>query len=142
MSTAKANDTVKVHYTGTLTNGEQFDSSKGREPLQFVVGAGQMIAGFDAAVNGMAVNEKKTVTIPADQAYGQRNDQMMQTVPRTQLPPEMKPEVGQSLIASGPEGQQTQVTVAEVHEDRIVIDANHQLAGQDLIFEIELVEIL
>ena len=141
MPTAKTNDTVKVHYTGKLTSGEQFDSSVGREPLQFTVGAGQMIPGFDAAVNGMELNEKKTVTIPADQAYGEKNDQMMQKVGRDQLPPDMKPEIGQSLVATGPEGQQTQVTVVEVTDEHIVIDANHPLAGQDLIFEIELVEI-
>ena len=141
MPTAKTNDTVKVHYTGTLKSGEQFDSSVGREPLQFTVGAGQMIPGFDAAVNGMELNEKKTVTIPADEAYGQKNDQLMQRVGRNQLPPDMKPEVGQKLVASGPEGQQTQVTVVEVTDQEIVVDANHPLAGQDLIFEIELVEI-
>lgn len=141
MATAKTNDTVKVHYTGKLTSGEQFDSSIGREPLQFTVGAGQMIAGFDAAVNGMTLNEKKTVTIPAEEAYGQKNDQLLQKVGRDQLPADMKPEVGQKLIASGPEGQQTQVTVVEVTDESITVDANHPLAGQDLIFEIELVEI-
>ena len=141
MSTAKENNTVKVHYTGTLKNGQVFDSSLEREPIQFTVGGGQMIKGFDKAVNGMALNEKKTVTIPSAEAYGERNDQLLQQVPREQLPPDMKPEVGQTLVANNGNGQQTHVVVAEVTEEAITVDANHPLAGQDLIFEIELVEI-
>lgn len=141
MSTAKANDTVKVHYTGTLTNGEIFDSSRERDPLQFTVGAGQMIKGFDEAVNGMAVNEKKTVTIPCDEAYGEKNDQLIQQVSRAELPEEMKPEVGQTLVATNQDGKQTHVIIKEVADEAITIDANHPLASQDLIFDIELVEI-
>ena len=141
MSKAKANDTVKVHYTGTLLTGEVFDSSVERDPLQFTVGAGQMIAGFDQAVDGMAVNEKKKVTIPCAEAYGERNDQLIQEVPKTELPEDMKPEEGQTLVATGPDGQQTHVLVTSVTEETIAIDANHPLAGQDLVFEIELVEI-
>ena len=141
MSTAKANDTVKVHYTGKLTNGQVFDSSLERDPLQFTVGGGQMIKGFDEAVNGMEVNEKKTVTIPCAEAYGDRNDQLIQQVPRTDLPADMKPGAGQTLVATNQDGQQTHVIVKEVSEENITIDANHPLAGQDLIFEIELVEI-
>jgi peptidylprolyl isomerase len=141
MSIVKANDTVKVHYTGRLTSGETFDSSTEREPLEFVVGAGQMIPGFDAAVNGMALDEKKEVTIPCVEAYGERHDGMIQQVPKAQLPEDMKPEVGQTLVASSEEGQQTQVIITEVADDSITIDANHPLAGQDLIFEIELVAI-
>ncbi|MFY0605952.1 MAG: peptidylprolyl isomerase [Cyclobacteriaceae bacterium] len=141
MSKAKANDTVKVHYTGTLTNGEVFDSSLERDPLQFTVGAGQMIKGFDEAVNGMEVSEKKTVTIPSAEAYGEKNDQLIQQVPRTELPEDMKPEVGQTLVATNQDGQQTHVIIKEVAEENITIDANHPLAGQDLIFEIELMEI-
>lgn len=141
MSTAKKNDTVKVHYTGKLTNGEVFDSSRDREPLEFTVGAGQMIPGFDAAVDGMTIQETKEVTIPSAEAYGERNPDMMQEVPRTDLPEDMKPEVGQTLVASSPEGQQTHVVVTEVTDEKIVVDANHPLAGQDLVFEIELVEI-
>lgn len=142
MSKAEKNNTVKVHYTGRLTSGEQFDSSQGREPLEFVVGAGQMIAGFDAAVEGMALNEKKTVTLPPDQAYGPKHDQLINEVQKSQLPPELNPQVGQSLIASGPNGQQAQVTVTAVTEESITIDANHPLAGQELVFDIELVEIV
>ena len=138
---AQKNDNVKVHYTGKLTTGEVFDSSAGRDPLAFTVGAGQMIAGFDAAVDGMEVNEKKTVTIPADEAYGQRNEAMIQKIGRDQLPPDLKPEVGQKLMASGGNGQQMPVTVVESTEESITIDANHELAGKDLVFEIELVSV-
>ena len=141
MSKAKANDTVKVHYTGKLTNGQVFDSSLERDPLQFTVGGGQMIKGFDEAVNGMEVAEKKTVTIPCAEAYGEKNDQLIQEVPRTELPEDMKPEPGQTLVATNQDGQQTHVIVKDVAEEKITIDANHPLAGQDLIFEIELVEI-
>ncbi|VXD16179.1 peptidylprolyl isomerase [Marinoscillum sp. 108] len=142
MSIAKANDTVKVHYTGKLTSGQVFDSSLERDPLQFTVGGGQMIKGFDEAVNGMAISEKKTVTIPSAEAYGDRNDELIQKVPRTELPADMKPEAGQTLVATNDNGQQTHVIVQEVTEEAITIDANHPLAGQDLIFEIELVEIV
>lgn len=138
---AKKNDNVKVHYTGTLTNGEIFDSSVDREPLGFTVGAGQMIKGFDQAVDGMELNEKKTVNIPAAEAYGERNDELMQKVAKSDLPADMEPQIGQTLVATGPGGQQSHVVVAEVAEDTITIDANHPLAGKDLIFEIELVEI-
>ncbi|WP_258104117.1 peptidylprolyl isomerase [Marinoscillum sp. MHG1-6] len=141
MSTAKANDVVKVHYTGTLVSGEVFDSSLQREPLQFTVGSGQMIKGFDEAVTGMELNEKKKVTIPCAEAYGEKNDQLIQAVPRTDLPADMQPEVGQTLVATNPNGQQTHVLVVDVDPESITIDANHPLAGQDLVFEIELVEI-
>ncbi|MFY0687634.1 MAG: peptidylprolyl isomerase [Cyclobacteriaceae bacterium] len=141
MAQAKKNDLVKVHYTGKLTDGEQFDSSEGRDPLEFTVGAGQMIKGFDDAVDGMGLNEKKTVTIPAAEAYGEYNAGLVQEVPRTQLPEELVPEVGMPLIAGGPDGQQMQVTIIEVNDQAVKIDANHQLAGKDLVFDIELVEI-
>lgn len=141
MSKAKTNDTVKVHYTGKLTSGEVFDSSVNREPLQFVLGSGQMIPGFDSAVNGMELNEKKTVTISSEQAYGPTSEELIQDIPKAQLPEDLKPEVGQTLVATGPEGQQTQVLVTEVSDASIKIDANHPLAGKDLVFEIELVEI-
>ncbi len=141
MSIAKKNDQVKVHYTGTLTSGEEFDSSRGREPLAFTVGAGQMIAGFDQAVEGMELNEIKTVTLQPEEAYGPVFDTLISEVERSALPPEMDPEVGQKLIASSPDGQQTQVVVTEVTETTITVDANHPLAGKELVFEIELVEI-
>ena len=141
MSTAKVNDKVKVHYTGKLSSGEVFDSSVDREPIEFVVGGGQMIKGFDDGVLGMALNEKKTLNIPAEQAYGESNPALIQTLERTQLPPDLKPEVGQTLVAGSPEGQEMHVQVTELTEATITIDANHPLAGKELIFDIELVEI-
>lgn len=138
---AKANDKVKVHYTGKLTTGEVFDSSHGREPLAFTVGGGQMIKGFDAAVHGMELNEKKTVSIPANEAYGEHKPELVQKISKDQLPEGMNPEVGQKLVATSDTGHQTQVSVTEVSEEAIMIDANHDLAGKDLIFEIELIEI-
>jgi len=132
MSKAKANDKVKVHYTGKLKSGAIFDSSLERDPLEFTVGGGQMIPGFDAAVNGMEVKEKTEVTIPCAEAYGEKREDMMQQIPRMQLPEDMKPEVGQTLVAS---------EVTDVNDQMITVDANHPLAGEDLIFEIELLEI-
>ncbi|XOV91435.1 MAG: peptidylprolyl isomerase [Bacteroidota bacterium] len=141
MKKVQANDKVKVHYTGKLKTGEVFDSSVERDPLEFIVGAGQMIKGFDQAVNGMELNEKKTVTIPSAEAYGERNEQLISDVAKAELPQDMKPEVGQTLVATDQQGHQTHVLVTEVTETSITIDANHPLAGKDLIFEIELVEI-
>jgi FKBP-type peptidyl-prolyl cis-trans isomerase 2 len=138
---AKAQDTVKVHYTGKLTTGEVFDSSEGREPLEFTVGGGQMIKGFDEAVDGMGLNEKKTVTIPSAEAYGDHNKDLIQEVPKNQLPEEMKPEVGQKLVATNDQGHETYVNVTAVTDEVIIVDANHELAGKDLVFDIELVEI-
>lgn len=142
MSKAKANDKVRVHYTGKLTNGEIFDSSADRDPLEFTVGAGQMIAGFDQAVEGMEVNEKKSVTLDPEQAYGPVNKDLFHKVDRNQLPADLKPEVGQVLVAGSPDGREMQVVVQEVQDDAIVIDANHPLAGKELVFDIQLVEIL
>lgn len=138
---AKAQDTVKVHYTGKLTTGEVFDSSEGREPLEFTVGGGQMIKGFDEAVDGMGLNEKKTVTITSAEAYGDHNAELIQEVPKNQLPAEMKPEVGQKLVATNEQGHETYVNITDVTEESIIVDANHDLAGKDLVFDIELVEI-
>ncbi|MEP5614400.1 MAG: peptidylprolyl isomerase [Cyclobacteriaceae bacterium] len=138
---AKANDNVKVHYTGKLTTGEVFDSSEGREPLAFTVGGGQMIKGFDEAVDGMGLNEKKTVTIVAAEAYGEHKEELIQQIPKSNLPEDMHPEIGQKLVATNDLGHQTQVAVVEVTESEVTIDANHDLAGKDLVFDIELVEI-
>jgi FKBP-type peptidyl-prolyl cis-trans isomerase 2 len=137
----EANNTVKVHYTGKLDDGTVFDSSEGREPLQFTTGGGQMIPGFENAVMGMAVNETKTVTIPSAEAYGPKSDEMQHEVQKDQLPGDMAPEVGMSLISKSPDGQEMIVTIAEVRETTIVIDANHPLAGKDLTFDITVVEI-
>lgn len=141
MQVAKKGDKVKVHYTGKLTDGTIFDSSEGREPLEFEVGAGMMIKGFDAAVDGMGVGAKVTAEIPAAEAYGEAREDMIIDIPKTNLPPDLNPQVGQQLAMSQPNGQQVPVKVKEVKEDVVVIDANHDLAGKDLVFDIELVEI-
>ncbi|MBW3545635.1 MAG: peptidylprolyl isomerase [Bacteroidetes bacterium] len=140
MSKVQKGDRVRVHYTGRLKDGKVFDSSKGREPLEFEVGAGMMIAGFDKAVNGMDVGEQKTVEIPSGEAYGERREEMVIDVPRQQVPEGITPEVGQQLALNNG-GQQVPVVVTEVTDEKVVLDANHPLAGQDLIFDIELVEV-
>ena len=137
--TAKVGDTVSVHYTGTLADGSVFDSSIGREPLQFTLGEGQMIPGFEQAVIGMTLGETKTVTIPAGQAYGPYYEERVFVVPRDQLPADMEPEVGQKLQMQSATGQIRIVTVKEVSETNVTLDANHELAGKDLTFEIQLI---
>ncbi|MDY6964546.1 MAG: peptidylprolyl isomerase [Halobacteriota archaeon] len=139
---AQSGDTVKVHYTGTLDDGTVFDSSIGRDPLQFTVDSGQMIVGFNRAVNGMKLGEKKTVKIPADQAYGQYREDLVQVVNRSELPEEMEPEVGQQLMSQQADGRIIVFTVISISELNVTLDANHRLAGEDLTFEIELVEIV
>lgn len=142
MSVAKKGDTVKVHYVGTLDSGEEFDSSVKRgEPIEFTVGAGQMIKGFDVAVEGMSIGEKKSVHIPAAEAYGEASDQNIVPFPKDQLPEGMNPSVGEMLTMTTQTGQPVQVVVKEVTEDSIILDANHPMAGKDLNFDIELVEI-
>ncbi|MEA3546880.1 MAG: peptidylprolyl isomerase [Thermodesulfobacteriota bacterium] len=141
MAAATKGDSVKIHYTGTLADGTVFDSSAGREPLGFTLGSGQVIPGFDDAVLGMSHGESKKVTIPADRAYGERQKELVMPVPRNQVPPEINPEVGQKLQIQGPNGQPMMVEVVEVNDDHIMLDANPPLAGKDLTFEIELVEI-
>jgi peptidylprolyl isomerase len=141
MAAAKSGDSVKIHYTGKLDDGTVFDSSSGREPLGFTIGSGQVIPGFEEAVIGMRQGEAKQVTIPVDKAYGQRNEELLMPFPRNQVPPDINPEVGQKLQLSGPNGEPVMVTVAEITEEHIVLDANPPLAGKDLIFDIELVEI-
>ncbi len=135
-SPVKDGDIVQVHYTGTLEDGSQFESSVGREPLHFTVGAGQMIAGFDRAVLGMTVGEKKTVTIPAAEAYGEYRDDLVIEVNRDEIPADIIPEVGMRLQAGT-----SIATITAVSETTITIDTNHRLAGKALIFEIELVTI-
>lgn len=142
MQQAKEGDVVKVHYTGKLINGEQFDSSIGREPLEFTVGAGQMIKGFDAAMPGMNLGEKKTINIAPEDAYGPRSEDAIIEFPKENVPADMKLEPGMPLTLSNQAGQPVPVIVVEVKEDVIVLDANHFLAGQELIFDIELVEIV
>lgn len=132
---------VKIHYTGTLDDGNQFDSSAGREPLEFEMGAGMVIPGFEKGVADMSVGEKKTINIPAAEAYGEKREELVMTFERSQLPPDLEPEIGMMLQMQGPEGQPVPVTVKGVEEESIIIDANHQLAGQNLNFELELVSV-
>ncbi|WP_152461730.1 peptidylprolyl isomerase [Roseivivax sp. THAF30] len=141
MTEVKTGDTVQIHYTGTLTDGSTFDSSEGRDPLEFTVGSGQIIPGLDKAMTGMSVGEKKTVAIPADEAYGQRQDEALQAVPREQIPADIPLDIGTQLQVQTPNGQVMPVTVAEVSEEQVTLDANHPLAGKDLNFDIELVDI-
>ena len=133
---AETGDTVKVHYTGRLQDGTVFDTSVGSNPLEFTLGQGQLIPGFELAVTGMQVGESKTVTIPVDEAYGQRRDELIFEAERDELPADIEPEVGMQLPTS-----QGVVTIIEVSEATVKIDANHPLAGHDLIFDIELIEI-
>lgn len=142
MTQVKAGDKVRIHYTGTLDDGSTFDSSAGRDPLEFEVGSGMIIPGLDKAIPGMAIGDKKTVNVPCGEAYGDKNPDAMQAVPRDQVPPEIPLEIGTQLQLQAPNGQVMPVTVAEVTDEQVILDANHPLAGQDLTFAIELVEIV
>lgn len=141
MQQVKDGDKVKVHYHGKLRSGETFDSSEGREPLEFTVGSGQVIKGFDAGVMGMQVGDKKTVEIDVENAYGAKSQEMVIEFPKTQFPADMNPEVGMQLMMNNGSGQSFPVTIVEVKEESVLLDANHPLAGQELIFDLELVEI-
>ncbi|MFC2122399.1 peptidylprolyl isomerase [Bacteroidota bacterium] len=141
MVKAKSGDTVKVHYTGTLEDGTAFDTSVEREPLEFTLDQGQLIPGFEQAVIGMKIGDQKTVNIPADQAYGLIRDDLMIVIERGQLPKDIDPEVGQQLQMTQDGGEVVIVTVSDVSETTVTIDGNHPLAGKDLTFEIELIEI-
>lgn len=141
MSSAKEGDTVQVNYTGKLQDGKVFDTSYGRCPMQFTLGKGQLIAGFEKAVLGMRAGEKKTVVIPPDQGYGSRQDEAIVEVDRKNLPPDLNPEVGQRLEFTQDDDSTVLVTVADLTDATITIDANHPLAGKDLTFDIELVSI-
>lgn len=141
MTQAKAGDTVAIHYTGTLADGSQFDSSEGRDPLRFTLGSGQIIAGLDAAITGMSQGEKKSVTIAAAEAYGDHRPEAVQAVPRAQIPAEIPLEVGGGLQVQTPDGQTIPVTVTSVTDEEVTLDANHPLAGKDLTFAVQLVEI-
>jgi peptidylprolyl isomerase len=141
MTVVKTGDTVRLHYTGTLLDGSTFDSSQGRDPLEFEVGSGQIIPGLDVALPGMEVGDKKTVNVPCAEAYGPVQPGMQQGVPRDNIPPEIPLEVGMQLQMQSSEGQVMPVTVVEVGEEQVMLDANHPLAGQDLVFDIELVAI-
>ncbi|RNC85479.1 MAG: peptidylprolyl isomerase [Balneola sp.] len=141
MSTIKNGDTVQVHYKGTLENGEVFDSSENRDPLQFTMGAGQLIPGFEKAVMGLQVGDTTKAEIPCTEAYGEHNPQMEVTIPKSQLPADMEPVVGLQLQLNQPDGQPIPCQVTKVEDEEVTIDANHPLAGKDLIFNIEIVSI-
>ncbi len=142
MTDAKTGDTVRIHYTGTLADGTRFDSSEGRDPLEFTIGSGQIIPGLDAELPGMTVGEKKEVTIPPEQAYGHPNPDAQQRFPRDQIPADIPVDVGAQLQMSTPDGRTIPVRVAEVTETEVLLDANHPLAGKELTFAFELVEIV
>lgn len=140
MAQAKNGDTVKVHYTGKLEDGSEFDSSRDREPLEFTLGSGQVIPGFENGILGMNIGENKTVTIPPEEAYGPRHPGWPRAVKKEQMPAGMNPIVGSFLQVQQPDGSVIQVVVAHVGDDEVTLD-NHPLAGQSLFFDVELVEI-
>ncbi len=141
MNKVKGNDTVKVHYTGKLKNGEVFDSSLEREPIKVTLGQQSLIPGFENGLLNMELNEKKTVVIPMEDAYGDIKKELFQKVPKEELPEDLKPEIGMGLLAKSPDGSERQIKIVDIKKDAIIIDANHPLAGQELTFELEIVEI-
>ncbi len=132
---------VSVNYTGTLENGEQFDSSEGRQPLEFKVGEGQMIKGFEDAVMGMALNETKKFTLSPAEAYGERDENFIHEFPKAQIPPEVAPEVGQTLALTSPDGHHVPARVVAVDDEKVTFDLNHPLAGETLTFDIQIMSI-
>jgi FKBP-type peptidyl-prolyl cis-trans isomerase 2 len=141
MAQVENGDTVKVHYTGRLTDGTVFDSSREGDPLEFTLGEGQLIAGFEEAVLGMEVGQTKEVQFPPEMAYGPRFDEMVHVLDRERLPPDLDLEVGRQLLMSQPDGEEMVLTIIAIEDSEVTVDANHPLAGQDLIFDIELMEI-
>lgn len=141
MSKVKADSQVKVHYTGKLSNGQIFDSSVDREPLDVKLGQGSLIPGFEKGLLDMQANDKKTIVIAKEDAYGEKQKELFQTVQKSDLPQDMEPKVDMALMATNADGSERQLRVAEVNENDIVVDANHPLAGEDLTFELELVEV-
>jgi peptidylprolyl isomerase len=142
MAQAQSGDHVRVHYTGRLADGTIFDTSMEREPLEFTLGGGELIPGFEQAVLGMTAGESKTVTILTDQAYGPHHAERVIDVERHHLPPDIQPELGQRLQMTRPDGTTVTVVVTTITETQVTLDANHPLAGQDLIFDLMLVEVL
>ena len=142
MTVVKTGDTVRIHYTGTLNDGSVFDSSEGRDPLEFTVGARHVIEGLDSALEGMAVGEARTVVIPAELAYGAHDPAGRQEIPRGHVPDHIPLEIGGMLEMSLPDGRAMPVVVAEVTDEVVVLDANHPLAGQELTFVVEMIEIV
>lgn len=142
MASAKTGDTVRVHYTGTLPDGTVFDSSRDREPLEFTIGQNMVIPGFENGVVGMNEGESKEISIPAAEAYGTYNEDLVAAVPRSQVPPEMELTVGMILQVRSPEGALARAMVREVTDAEVTLDLNHPLAGQDLVFNVELAKIV
>lgn len=142
MAHAKQGDTVRVHYTGTLNDGTVFDSSVGGEPLEFTLGEGQLIPGFEKAVMGLAVGDRTTALIPSDEAYGPHRADGLIQVPRTNIPTDIQPQIGQQLQMQTQDGRPVPVRVVAVDDTSITVDANHPLAGKDLSFDIEVVAIV
>lgn len=141
MNQVTGNETVKVHYTGKLNDGRIFDSSLEREPLEVKLGEGSIIPGLENGLKEMKLNEKKTITIVKEEAYGEVQKELFQKIPNEELPKDIKPEVGMSLMAKNPDGSERQLRVADVKDSFIIVDGNHPLAGEDLTFELELLEI-
>lgn len=141
MSKVQKGNKVKVHYTGKLSDGQVFDSSEGREPLEFTIGSGMLIQGFETGVVGMEVGDTKTVKITPEEGYGERNDELVAVVPRTNIPPDVDVSVGQMLQVQQPNNQTVNVVVTDVSDENVTLDANHPLAGKELTFDIEVVEI-
>ncbi len=141
MKQAKSGDSVKIHYTGKLNDGTVFADSKKGEPLEFTLGAGQIIPGVDEAVHGMEPGQSKTVTIPPEKAYGPRQEELTKDIPKDDLPEGMQPQVGQSLKVDQPNGEPMIVSITAVSDSNITVDANHPLAGKDLDFKLELLEV-
>ncbi|WP_275316447.1 FKBP-type peptidyl-prolyl cis-trans isomerase [Tenacibaculum bernardetii] len=141
MSQVKENNTVKVNYTGKLSDGQIFDSSEGKEPIEFTLGEGRLIPGFEKGLIDMKLNEKKTITIAKEEAYGDVNENLIQEVNKTDLPQDMAPQVGMGLVSKSPDGQEFNLVITEVKEESVIIDGNHPLAGKELIFDLEVVAI-
>lgn len=142
MTQAKHGDTVRIHYTGRLTDGTEFDSSNGRDPLEFTLGSGQIIPGLENQVQGMAEGETATVTVPADEAYGQHRPEGVQSVPRDRIPEGVDLNLGARLQATGGDGRAMTLTVVGLSDEEVTVDANHPLAGKDLVFDVELIEVV
>ncbi|MGK0255362.1 MAG: FKBP-type peptidyl-prolyl cis-trans isomerase 2 [Mariniflexile sp.] len=141
MSQVKENNTVKVHYVGKLSDGQVFDTSEGKEPLEFTLGQGKLIAGFEKGLIDMKINEKKTITISKEEAYGESREDLIQEVDKSQLPEDITPEVGMGLVSKSADGNEMNLLIVEVKETTIVIDGNHPLAGKELTFDLEVVDI-
>lgn len=138
---AKAGDTLRIHYTGKLEDGTTFDTSEGRDPLEFTIGSGQIIPGLDQGVVGMAVGESRSVTVPPEAGYGDRDEERIQAVPKSSIPDNIPTEPGTQLSMQTPQGQTIPVVVADVTDEEVKLDANHPLAGKTLTFDVTLVEI-